>query len=125
METNPNQRSFQRHDCNIVVHYDAHNQCGIGVLKDVSRGGVRLKCRPTKDLGPYVKLSTFGSSGCSSSNACLGRVMWHDQDYETGQFELGIKLPLSLQWLEKALMSSKEAVPGDDPETRLDNILKY
>ena len=125
MRTLSNHRAHQRHLCNILVHYDSHNQGGIGVLTDVSQGGVRLSCRPTRKIGRYVKLSAFGESGESSSNSCLGRVMWRGQNPRTGQAELGIELPLNLEWLEQALVGSKDAEQWSDPDARLDLVLNY
>ena len=115
MNTLSNHRSHQRHLCRILVHYDAYNQGGLGVLTDVSQGGVRLSCRPGK-VGKYIKLSAVTQPENSSSKTCLGKVVWQGQNPRTGQVELGIELPLDLEWLEQALLCSQGAKGVSTPE---------
>ncbi len=114
MNTLSNHRIHQRHLCRILVHYDAYNQGGLGILTDVSQGGVRLSCRPSRKVGKSIKLSALTQSDTSSSQTCLGKVVWQGQNPRTGHVELGIELPLNLEWLEQALLCSRSSEAGLD-----------
>ena len=119
------QRRHPRFPCNILVHFDAANQSGVGVLTDLSRSGVGLTCRLSHRIGGMVRVSAFNSNPMASLNSTVGRVAWQCQNQDSGQMTVGLDLDLKKDWLEQALTSDASGPSWECPQQRLDMALGY
>ncbi len=117
-------RGSTRHACNVIVHYDTDSQGGIAIIKDISRNGVRIVCRPTRELKGPIKLSPM-TRGRLNGTSSYGQIVWNARDEWSGQSEAGVKLDLDRDWLEHALRCSEQLPDWDEPGARLDMVMGY
>jgi PilZ domain-containing protein len=119
------QRKHPRFPCNILVHLDAVNQSGVGVITDLSRGGVGLTCRLSHRVAGMVRVSAFNSNPMANLNSAFGRVAWQHHNEDSGQMTVGLHLDLKKDWLEQALASDASGPNWECPQERLDIALGY
>ena len=117
-------RAHRRYLCNFIVHYDTMNGGGMAVIKDISRRGLRISCRPKDELKGYLKITSF-VNGNSAPTSRVARIVWQADDPTTGQREVGLEMPLEQDWLEGVIQSSAAVPEWDIPEARLDLVMGY
>ncbi|MBI3926476.1 MAG: PilZ domain-containing protein [Armatimonadetes bacterium] len=111
------QRRQERVRKRAVVHYHSNGQGSLGVITDVSYGGLRLACKlPSEDepacypgrpeVGAEIRLiSILSEQGNHATARCT--IQWCRDDLELGVRDVGLKFTDSFQqvdrWMENGV----------------------